>query len=503
LYVAAVHRTFAFIDKQNQMSLTVYDKYEAVIGLEIHAQLLTKSKAYSSDSTAFGAAPNTNVSAISLGHPGTLPRHNAKVVEHAVKMGLACNSQIREYNHYARKNYFYADLPKGYQITQDKTPVCNGGEVLIKLKDGSGKRVGLTRIHMEEDAGKSMHDQDLYDTLIDYNRAGVPLIEIVSEPDMRSADEAYAFVSEIRKLVRYLGICDGNMEEGSLRCDANVSVRLKGNPVFGTKVEVKNMNSISNVKKAIEFEIVRQIDLLESGGTLVSETRSFDALRGATFSLRSKELANDYRYFPEPDLPPFVLSEAYIRSVQEQMPALPAELFEKYTSRLGLSEYDAQVLTDNKETALYFEELIAHTSNYKAAANWLMGTVKAYLNDNALEQEDFPVKAKSMAELIALIDASRISNSAASQKVFPAMVSMPDKSPEDIAQELNVIQESDAGYIDGLVKQAIARYPGKAEEYRAGKKGLLGLFVGEVMKLSQGKADPKEANRILIHYLDN
>lgn len=481
---------------------SVYDKYEAVIGLEIHAQLLTKSKAYSSDSTTFGASPNTNVSVISLGHPGTLPRHNKNVIEYAIRMGIACEANIREYNYYARKNYFYADLPKGYQITQDKTPICNGGHVMLKLKDGVQKKVGLTRIHMEEDAGKSMHDQDLYDTLVDYNRAGVPLIEIVSEPDMRSADEAYAFVSEIRKLVRYLDICDGNMEEGSLRCDANVSVRLKGAKEFGTKVEVKNMNSISNVKRAIEHEIIRQIDLVEAGQRFTSETRSFDAMKGITFSMRSKEEANDYRYFPEPDLPPFVASKAMVEKIRSQMPALPDALFHKYTTELGLSDYDAQVITDTKEVALYFDELTSCTKNYKAAANWVMGAVKSYLNENALEMEDFHVPAKALAELIELIDSNKISNSIASQRVFPAMIEHPEKAPLALAQEMNVIQESDSNFLTGIIEEVLAGMPDKVAEYKNGKKGLLGLFMGQVMKKSQGKADPKEASRLLEEKLE-
>lgn len=481
---------------------SVYDNYEAVIGLEIHAQLLTQSKAYSSDSTSFGAAPNTQVSVISLGHPGTLPRHNEKVIEYAIRMGLACNAQIREYNYYARKNYFYADLPKGYQITQDKTPICNGGSVRIKLKDGRTKEVGITRIHMEEDAGKSMHDQDLYDTLVDYNRAGVPLIEIVTEPDMRSADEAYAFVSEIRKLVRYLDICDGNMEEGSLRCDANVSVRKKGVEKFGTKVEVKNMNSISNVKRAIEYEIIRQIDLLEEGKTFTSDTRSFDAVKGTTFSMRSKEEANDYRYFPEPDLPPFIAGKAMIDSIREQMPALPDVLFERYTRELGLSDYDAHVLTETKEIAWYFDDLVLYTSNYKAAANWVMGAIKSHLNENALEMADFFVPAKNIAALIELIDTNKVSNSVASQRIFPEMISDPKRSPLSIAQDLNLLQESDTAYLEGLVDQVLASMPEKVIEYKNGKKGLMGLFMGQVMKLSQGKADPKESTRLLTERLE-
>lgn len=482
--------------------MSVYEKYEAVIGLEIHAQLLTSSKAFSSDSAEYGGEPNTHVSVISLGHPGTLPRHNKRAIEHAIKVGLACNSDIREYNYYARKNYFYADLPKGYQITQDKTPICTGGSVKIKLKDGPEKSIRLTRIHMEEDAGKSMHDQDLHDTLVDFNRAGVPLIEIVSEPDIRTADEAYQYITEVRKLVRYLDICDGNMEEGSLRCDANVSVMLKGNSTFGTKVEVKNMNSISNVKRAIEYEIKRQIDMIENGETIVSDTRSFDAMKGSTFSLRSKELANDYRYFPEPDLPPFIASPAYVKEIQSRMPALPEALFRRYTTEYALSEYDAQVLTDTKEIALYFNELASATKNYKAAANWMMGPVKSYLNENAVAMEEFPVKPASIAALISLIEEGKVSSSVASQRIFPEMIVHPSKMPLQIAHELNVLQESDSSFIEGLVKEVLDKYPAKVEEYKAGKKGLLGLFVGEVMKLSKGKADPKETNRILQQYLD-
>lgn len=481
---------------------SVYDKYEAVIGLEVHAQLLTKSKAFCGDSTEYGAEPNTQVSVISLAHPGTLPRHNKKAIEFAIKMGLAVGSDIREVNHYARKNYFYADLPKGYQITQDKTPICTGGSVKVKLKDGSIKNIGINRIHMEEDAGKSMHDQDIYDTLVDFNRAGVPLIEIVSEPDIRSADEAYQYLTEVRKLVRYLDICDGNMEEGSLRCDANVSVRLKGSEKFGTKVEVKNMNSISNVKRAIEFEIIRQIDDLEAGKTLTTETRSFDASKGSTFSMRTKEAANDYRYFPEPDLPPLIVGRAWVNEIHAQMPALPDELHNLYTTKYQLSEYDASVLTDTKEVALYFSEVANHTTNYKAAANWVMVNVKSYLNENALDMNDFTLPAPSIAALIQLIDDGKVSHSAASQKIFPALVQNPAKSPLQIAEELNILQESDSGFIQKAIKAAVAKFPEKVAEYKAGKESLLGLFMGEVMKQSKGKADPKMASQLLKEYLD-
>jgi aspartyl-tRNA(Asn)/glutamyl-tRNA(Gln) amidotransferase subunit B len=333
--------------------MSIYEKYEAVIGLEVHIQLLTRSKAYSSDSTAYGSLPNTNVSVISLGHPGTLPMTNKKVIEFAVRLGLATGSKIRERNEYARKNYFYADLPKGYQITQDKTPICTGGSVRIKNADGSFKQINLTRIHMEEDAGKSMHDIDPFDTLIDLNRAGVPLLEIVSEPELKSGEEAYNYVSEVRKLVRYLDICDGNMEEGSLRCDANISVMPKGSTQFGRKVEVKNMNSMRNVQRAIEYEIKRQIEAIEKGELIAQDTRSFDAVAGTTFSMRSKEAANDYRYFPEPDLQPVVVSEKAITDIKSAMPALPNDLFDKYTKELKLSAYDAAVLTELKSCSLF------------------------------------------------------------------------------------------------------------------------------------------------------
>ena len=317
---------------------SIYDTYEPVIGIEVHVQLSTQSKAYCGDATAYGAQPNTQISPISLGHPGTLPMFNTAVMNYAVKLGLACECTIRERNEFARKNYFYADLPKGYQITQDTTPICNGGFVRIKTADGGDKRINLTRIHMEEDSGKSIHDIDPFNTLIDLNRAGIPLLEIVSEPEIANGEEAYSYLSEIRKLVRYLDISDGNMEEGSLRADLNISVRKKGTTAFGTKVEVKNMNSFRNVQKAIDFEIIRQIDLLESGEEIHQETRTFDAAKNCTIGLRSKEDAHDYRYFPEPDLVPVIVTADYIQGVRAQMPPLPHELFTKYTQELGLSE---------------------------------------------------------------------------------------------------------------------------------------------------------------------
>ncbi|MCT4624893.1 MAG: Asp-tRNA(Asn)/Glu-tRNA(Gln) amidotransferase subunit GatB [Schleiferiaceae bacterium] len=479
-----------------------YSKYEPVIGLEIHIQLSTKSKAYSSDSTTYGEPPNTNVSPISLGHPGTLPLMNKKTIESAVKLGLAVGSDIREMNEFARKNYFYADLPKGYQITQHETPICTGGNVVVKDAEGNPKNIGITRIHMEEDSGKSMHDIDPFNTLIDLNRAGVPLLEMVSEPDFRSGEEAYSYLSEVRKLVRYLDISDGNMEEGSMRCDVNVSVRPKGREKFGTKVEVKNMNSFRNVQKAIDFEIKRQIELVESGGEVEQTTMNFNAATGETILLRSKEDAHDYRYFTEPDLQPVVVTEEYVGKVKENMPALPSELFEKYVKELGLSEYDASILTENKSIALYFEDLIQHTSNAKAAANWMMGEIKSHLNAKAIEIDDFPIASSTIAELIALVDDSKISNTVASQKVFPLLLESNSKSPLELAKENNWIQESNQDALTGFVEAALAKYPDKVEEYKNGKKGVLGLFMGEVMKMSQGKADPKVANQLVRQALE-
>ncbi len=476
--------------------------YEAVIGLEIHIQLLTNSKAYSSDSAEYGGAPNSHISVITLAHPGTLPKHNTSVIDKAITLGLALNCNITEFNQFDRKNYFYADLPKGYQITQDKTPICRGGFVKIKTADGIEKKINITRIHMEEDSGKSMHDQDLVDTLVDYNRAGVPLVELVSEPELRSGEEAFQYVSEIRKLVRYLGICDGNMEEGSLRCDANISIRPVGSTEFGTKVEIKNMNSISNVKRAIESEVIRQTEMVEKGEEFFSETRGFNALKGTTFSLRSKEAANDYRYFPEPDLPPFIVTNAYIHSIREAMPALPEELYLKLKNEFGLSDYDALTITDDKYLAEFYISLTNHTNNYKAAANWTLGTIKSHLNETATDIIDFKLKPSAIAALIQLIDNGQLSNTSASQLVFPAMLKNMEKSALQLAEELNVIQTNDSDFIGDLIKAVLAKYPEKVEEYKTGKKGLLGLFVGEVMKASKGKADPKVVNTETIKALE-
>jgi aspartyl-tRNA(Asn)/glutamyl-tRNA(Gln) amidotransferase subunit B len=484
------------------MDKSIFDKYQPVIGLEVHCQLSTASKIFAGDSAEFGDLPNTNVSVITLGHPGTLPKLNKKVVEFTVKMGLACHCEINRYNFFDRKNYFYPDLPKGYQTTQDKAPICKGGFISIKTKDGVQKNVRLNRIHMEDDAGKNMHLDGETDTLVDFNRAGVPLIEIVTEPDLRNSDEAFALLGEVRKLVRYLEICDGNMEEGSMRCDANISVMLKDAKEYGKKVEVKNMNSIKNVQRAIEHEIERQIGEIEKGNILYSETRQFDANTGLTHGMRTKEELNDYRYFPEPDLQPLSISDEWLNGVKASMPSLPNDLYNRFVKEFGLPEYDALVLTDSKEIALFFEALCKETKNYKAASNWVMGPVKSYLNELTLHINKFPVSTKQLADLISLIDSGKVNFATASQKIFPEMLKGTKNTPLQIAESMNLIQDSSADSLQPMVDQALANNPAKVAEYRAGKKGLLSMFMGDVMKLSKGKADPKLATELLKKALD-
>ncbi len=479
------------------ISKEILNKYKVVIGLEVHAQMQTQSKAYSSDANEYGAVPNTNISPITLGHPGTLPKMNKSTIDYAIKMGIACNSKIAEKQYFARKNYFYPDLPKGYQITQDTTPICTEGAISIKTKSGEDKLINLTRIHMEEDAGKSIHDIDPFNTLVDLNRAGVPLIEIVSEPEISDSQEAYNYVSEVRKLVRYLDICDGNMEEGNLRCDANISVMLNDASEFGNKVEVKNMNSIRNVKNAIEFEIRRQVLAIENGETIHSETRNYDALKDITTSMRSKEAANDYRFFPEPDLQPIAVLNDYIDELRAKMPPLPKELYEKYTKVLNLSEYDANNLIESKDIALFFENIINYTKNYKSAANWVMGEVKSYLNQNAIKITQFPISAKSIADVINLIDDNKLSHSLASQKLFPQLLIEPDKDVSRIAEENNWIQDSDADSLSQLIQEIIQENPNEVERFKNGEKKLLGVFMGQLMKKSKGKADPKTASQLI------
>lgn len=482
------------------MEESVRQKYVAVIGLEVHAQLLTKSKIFSGDSTAFGKAPNSNISVISLAHPGTLPIVNKKAIEMAIKMGLACNCEITRLTSFDRKNYFYPDLPKGYQLTQDRAPICKGGFVSITTSQGK-KNIQLNRIHLEEDAGKSVHLENESDTLVDLNRAGVPLIEIVTNPELRSSEEAYEFLTEIRKLVRYLDICDGNMEEGSLRCDANVSIMLKDAKEFGKKVEIKNMNSIRNVQRAIDVEIERQIVEAEKGNVIFSETRTFDAASGKTFGMRTKEELNDYRYFPDPDLSPVSVSEEWLSSIKTTLPTLPWQQKEKFLTQYQLPEYDAQVLTDSKDIAEYFEAACRHTENYKAVSNWIMGPVKSYLNEHNISANEFVVTPDKLANLILLIDEGKVSYTVAAQRLFGEMIKNPDKSALEMAQQLNLMQESNVDSLQPLIDEVIKEFPLKVEEYHNGKKGIISMFMGEVMKRSKGKADPKVASDLLTKKL--
>lgn len=476
------------------MALT-HDKYEVVIGLEVHAQLNTKTKIFAADETTFGAKPNTHVSPITLGMPGTLPKLNIAVPEKAIKLGIACNCKIASVTYFDRKNYFYADLPKGYQISQDTQPICTGGFIDIVV-DNLHKKINLTRIHIEEDAGKNNHELDADFSLIDLNRAGIPLLEIVSEPDLRSSDEAYSFLTELRKIVRYLDVCDGNMEEGSMRCDANVSVRLKGEQNYRDRVEVKNMNSIRNVKRAIDNEVERQILIYENGGTVEQETRGFNPNDGSSFSMRTKENAHDYRYFPEPNLPPVYITDAQINTIKSKMPKLHHELKTMFVSQYQLSEYDAQILTDEKEIAQYFIDLLPHTNNYKAAANWIINEVKSYINEHGIMLSEFKLTPKQLAEIIQLLDANKIS-SAGAKSLFKKFTEGQSLSAQALAQQLNLLQSSNTDELNNWIEQALGKFPDKITEYKNGKKGNINLFMGEVMKISKGKADPKLTTKLL------
>ena len=477
------------------------DTYEVVIGLEVHAQLQTNSKLFCGDSASFGAAPNTHISPITLAHPGTLPRMNKKAIEFAIKLGLALRCEIEQENYFARKNYFYPDLPKGYQISQHTTPICKNGFVKINVNN-EVRNIQLNRIHIEEDAGKSLHDVDENYTAIDLNRAGVPLLEIVSEPDLHSSEEAFAYITELRRLVRWLDICDGNMEEGSMRCDANISIRLKGEKKLGTRVEVKNLNSIRNVKKAIDLEVDRLIDIVESGAAVVQETRSFDADNNNTFSLRSKEDADDYRYFADPDLTPFHITDQFLQAVKDSLPALPDALELKYREVFQLPPYDAQVICSDKSLVNYFENIIQHSSNYKAAVNWLMGPIKSYLNDHAIELDAFPLSPEKIAALIQLVEEGKVNFSIASTKILSALIQDPKNNPLQVATALNLLQESNSDSVASWVDEVMNKMPDKVKEYRSGKKGLIGLFAGEVKKLSKGKADMNVVNKLLAEKLN-
>lgn len=474
--------------------------YEVVIGLEIHAQLATKSKLFCGDGISFGAAPNTQVSAISLSHPGTLPKTNRQAVALAVQLGLACNCEIEQENYFARKNYFYPDLPKGYQISQHTSPICKGGFITITTSAGT-RDIQLNRIHLEEDAGKSLHDQDPQRSFIDLNRAGTPLVEIVTEPNLFSAEEAAQFVTEIRKLVRWLGVSDGNMEEGSLRCDANISLRPKGTTQLGTKVEVKNLNSIRHLKKAIDYEVSRMTTLLLEGDSIQQQTRSFDATTDTTFSLRNKEEANDYRYFPDPDLAPFTITEAYLTQVRANMPELPQQLQERFLQIEGLTPYDARQLSEDMATAGFFEATLEICYQPKAIANWILGPIKQWMNEQPTTDVSFPISPAVLADMIELVESGQLNFSVASGKLLPAIIST-NKHARQLAVEMNLLQTNETDELTTWINQVLQRMPEKVIEYKKGKKGLIGLFVGEVKKLSAGKANPQEVTRLLEEQLN-
>jgi aspartyl-tRNA(Asn)/glutamyl-tRNA(Gln) amidotransferase subunit B len=480
------------------MSTIAHERFEAVIGLEVHAQLLTNSKAFAPVAPIYGEAPNTMVTPLCLGHPGTLPVVNENLVRYIIKMGLATNCSVAEKSIFARKNYFYPDLPKGYQISQFDTPICFDGYLDIELEEYN-KRIGLTRIHMEEDAGKSIHDQDPYNTLVDLNRAGTPLIEIVSEPDLRTPQEAYAYLTKIKQIVQYLEICDGNMEEGSLRCDANVSVRPRGREKFGTRTELKNMNSFRNVEKAIEFEIYRQIELIESGGEVVQQTRLWDTSKNQTRIMRSKEEAHDYRYFPEPDLPPIIVTSEMLDEIKEELPELADVRQKRFADEYGMSEVDAITITEDRYLADFFEEVAEAANNPKAASNIVLSDVLRVLNEQSINIKEFNVSAARLAELIKLKEEDKI-NSSAMQTIFDAMLDN-EKSPEELAKEMNLIQVSDMGFLEELVDEIIANNPDEVERFKGGKKQLMGFFVGQAMKASKGKANPKMVTQMVMKKL--
>ena len=474
--------------------------YEIVVGLEVHAQLLTKSKLFCGDSTLFGKEPNTQVSIISLGHPGTLPKMNREAIAMAVKLGLATHCEVVQQNYFARKNYFYPDLPKGYQISQHTTPICKKGYVEFEVGKEL-KKVRLNRIHIEEDAGKSLHAENSPYSNIDFNRAGMPLLEIVTEPDIRSADEAFAYVTALRRLVRRLGVCDGNMEQGRLRCDVNISVRLKGDEKLGIKVEIKNLNSIRFIKKAIEYESRRLIELHRRGETILQQTRGLNEEDFTTYPIRSKEDEDDYRYFPEPDLPPFFISNDMIESIRRQMPPSAEEVKRELLDRYHLTEYDAQLLANEDEYFQYFKELTKETSNNKGAANWVIGPIKNFVTANDISLEDWKVPASQIGKLVNLIDEGKISFGIVVHQVFPQLIQEPLLDLERFIQEKSLGLETSQQHIDSLIQEALDKHAQKITEYKKGKKGLISLFVGEVMKLSKGKADAKIVTEKILEKL--
>lgn len=477
-------------------------KYEAVIGLEVHAQLLTDSKLFCGCSTKFGAEPNTQVDPVCLGMPGVLPVLNRKAVEYAIRMALAVECEVRHKSVFARKNYFYPDLPKGYQISQYTEPLAEKGRLEIEV-DGTKKTIGITRIHMEEDAGKLLHGEGPEDaafSFVDLNRTGVPLIEIVSEPDIRSSDEAQAYLKALRDILVYLGICSGNMEEGSFRCDANVSIRPVGAEKLGTKAELKNMNSFKFVKEAIDYEIQRQTDLVESGGKVVQETRLFDSAKGITASMRSKEEAHDYRYFPDPDLLPLMVTDELIDEARSTLPELPRAKRERFVAEHGIPAYDAGVLTASRDLADYYEEAVKETGEPKLSSNWIMGELLRLLKEDNREVKDCPIAPKGVADIISMVKGGQISGKIA-KEVFEEMYRT-GKTAADIVKAKGLTQISDEGELARIVDEIVKANPDNVAKYKAGKTAVVGFFVGEVMKATRGKANPGVINRILKEKLD-
>ena len=481
------------------ITTTESDKFELVSGLEIHVQLNTQSKIFSSDSATFGAKPNEHISAVSLALPGALPKLNKEVIEKAVRIGLALNCEINQYNFFDRKNYFYADLPKGYQITQDNSPICKNGFINVVLANGDEKRIGINRIHLEEDAGKSLHDQDPQYSYVDLNRAGVPLIEIVTEPDIRSAEEASALLTEIRQLVRHLNVSDGNMEEGSLRCDANISIRKKGTTEFGTRCEVKNLNSIRNVRRAMDFEFNRQVEVTTNGEKIIQSTLNFDADKGTTSPMRTKEEANDYRYFPDPDLQPISISDDWLNAIQSAMPALPKEIAKQLINEFGINKPEANLLAEDTELYQYFNEAKVQVENRKSLINWLLGSIRAVLNEKNISIAEFDVLPIQLAEVINLVDDKKISQQSALQVLLPKLVG--GKNVLQLATELNLLIVEDKDEVSSYIDEVLAKYEPQVQAYKTGKKGVLGLFVGEVMKLAKGKADAKKVSDLILEKL--
>jgi aspartyl-tRNA(Asn)/glutamyl-tRNA(Gln) amidotransferase subunit B len=471
---------------------SVFSNYEAVIGLEVHVQLQTQTKIFCNSSTAFGGHDNENICPVCTAMPGSLPVLNEKAVEYSVKTGLALGCEIRRHSVFARKQYFYPDLPKGYQISQFDLPTCEKGELEF-IVNGERKKVGITRAHMEEDAGKSTHHGE--HTLINLNRAGIPLLEIVSEPDMRSAAEAAEYARAIRNIVRYLGVCDGNLEEGSLRCDCNVSVRKQGADRLGTKVEIKNINSFRFIEKAIDYEIQRQIDCVETGEKIVQETRLYDPDKNRTFSMRSKEEAHDYRYFPDPDLLALDLEDAYIENLRRELPELPLARADRFMSQHKLPEYDAFVLTQERELADYYEKAATVGKNAKAVSNWVMTELMRELNDSKKEVKDSPITSENLGRMVALIEAGTISGKIA-KTVFAEMWSS-GKTPEEIVKEKGLTQITDTAAIEKMIDDVISANPKEVADYRGGKEKLFGFFVGQAMKASKGQASPEVVNELL------